>query len=74
MGNPFTAHPHSVGESYGQHCRFAFAFGITMLLGGLAAVIHSLFPFLCVTTASRALAELNARLGRGARPPAATER
>ena len=69
--NPFTAHPTSVGETYGQHCRFAFAFGIMMLLGGLAAIIHAFFPFLFVTTASQALDDLNARRSRGARPPVA---
>jgi hypothetical protein len=74
MANPFTAHPHSVGETYGQHCRFAFAFGCTMLLGGLAAIVHALFPFLFVTTASRAVDDLNARRGRGTRPSAAAER
>jgi hypothetical protein len=74
MANPFTAHPASVGETYGQHCRFAFAFGITMLLGGLAAIIHALFPFLFVTNASQALDELNARRSRGPGPPAAVGR
>ena len=53
MANPFTAHPASVGETYLQHMRFAFRFGTRMLAGGTAAVIHSVFPFLCVTTASR---------------------
>jgi hypothetical protein len=70
MANLFTAHPTSVGETYGQHCRFAFAFGITMLRGGVAAIIHAIFPFLLVTTASQALADLNARRSRGASPPA----
>lgn len=53
MANPFTEHPASVGETYLQHMRFAFRFGRRMLAGGAAAVIHSVFPFLCVTTASR---------------------
>ena len=53
MPNPFTAHPASVGESYLQHLRFAFRFGSRMLAGGAAAVLHSIFPFLFVTTASR---------------------
>jgi Family of unknown function (DUF6356) len=51
--NPFTAHPRSVGESYLQHLRFAFRFGAKMTGGGLAALVHSLFPFCFVTTASR---------------------
>ena len=64
MANPFTAHPASVGETYGQHLRFALRFGTCMTLGGLAAAIHALFPFLFITTASRALEELNAMRDR----------
>jgi len=53
MPNPFTEHPASVGETYFQHMRFALRFGGRMLMGGAAAVVHSGFPFLFVTTASR---------------------
>lgn len=70
MPNPFTSHPASVGESYAQHFGFAFKFGATMAVGGLAAMIHAFFPFLCVTTASRKLDHLNALRARGARPAA----
>jgi hypothetical protein len=65
--NPFTAHPASVGETYGRHFRFALAFGARMGLGGLAAAVHAVFPFLFVTAASRALAELNAMIESHAR-------
>jgi hypothetical protein len=58
MLNPFTAHPASVGETYSHHMRFACRFGVRMLLGGAAAVVHSMFPFLFVTTASRINDEL----------------
>jgi len=58
MPNPFTTHPASVGETYLQHMRFARRFGGRMLLGGLAALLHSAFPFLFVTTASRINDEL----------------
>jgi len=68
MTNPFTAHPASAGETYREHCFFALAFGARMALGGLAAMVHALFPFLFVTTASRALESLNALRARGARP------
>jgi hypothetical protein len=67
MPNPFTAHPASVGETYAQHFQFALAFGVRMTLGGLAAAVHALFPFLFATTASRALAELNSMLERSTR-------
>ena len=67
MANPFTAHPASVGETYAQHLRFALAFGVRMSLGGLAAAVHAVFPFLFVTTGSRALQDLNAMLETNAR-------
>jgi hypothetical protein len=53
MTNPFLTHPASVGETYWQHLRFAARFGARMTWGGLAALLHSVFPFVCVTTASR---------------------
>lgn len=56
--NPFTAHPHSLGETYPQHLRFAMRFGTKMALGGMAAIVHSLLPFCFVTTASRISDEL----------------
>ena len=58
MPNPFTTHPASIGETYVQHMRFARRFGTRMLFGGAAAVVHSIFPFLFVTTASRINDEL----------------
>lgn len=74
MANPFTAHPASVGESYGEHLGFALAFGVRMTLGGLAAIVHAVLPFLFITTASRTLDELNARRDRGVRRAPVVER
>ena len=67
MTNPFTAHPASVGETYAEHLRFALAVGMRMTLGGLAAAVHAVLPFLFVSTASRALTELNAMIENDAR-------
>ena len=66
----FLDHPHSNDETYTQHFNVAARFGAVMLRGGLGALVHAVFPGLCVTTGSRALAELNAlidaqRAGRG---------
>ena len=67
----FTAHPHSVGESYGEHFCFASRFGLRMLAGGLAAVVHGLLPFLFETTGSRTiLAAISARTSPSPRPAA----
>ena len=64
--NPFTDHPRSVGESYGKHLGVATSFGVTMILGGLASVIHGLCPWLFPTTGSRTIRKLYNRLtGRG---------
>ena len=60
--NPFTAHPHSVGESYVEHGLFACRYGAKMTLGGIAALLHGIFPFLFQTTGSRITRELNAAL------------
>ncbi|HZT20373.1 MAG TPA: DUF6356 family protein [Dongiaceae bacterium] len=58
----FTEHPASVGESYGQHLAAASRFGIGMILGGLACLVHGLLPFLFVRTGSAAIARLHDRM------------
>jgi uncharacterized protein DUF6356 len=62
MRNPFTAHPRDVGETYLQHGLFACRYGAKMILGGLAAFIHGVLPFLFTTTGSRITRSLNATL------------
>ena len=59
MRNPFTHHPREVGETYLQHCAFACRYGAKMTLGGLAALVHGVMPFLFRTTGSRITRELN---------------
>jgi len=68
----FRKHPGTVGETYWQHLRFATRTGAAMLAAGGACVVHGLFPFLFVTTGSRAIRSLAQRLERrGGPPPAA---
>ena len=59
MKNPFTKHPKSVNETYLEHmmCALKFAFKLEML--AFAAIIHAVFPFLCETTASDGIKNLN---------------
>ena len=59
MRNPFTEHPHSVGETYPEHGAFACRYGVKMTLGGIAALVHGVFPFLFQKTGSRITRELN---------------
>ena len=62
MRNPFTAHPRDVGETYLEHGVFACRYGAKMTLGGVAAFLHGLFPFLFQATGSRITRELAATL------------
>ena len=59
MYNPFTKHPHSVGETYFEHMRCAMKFHFTLLGLSLCALIHAVFPFWFETTASDGIKELN---------------
>lgn len=58
----FTEHPASVGETYGQHLRHASGFGLRMILGGCACLVHGLLPFLFVKTGSRQINSLHDRM------------
>lgn len=62
--NPFTDHPASVGESYREHLGVASRFGLRMIAGGLGALVHGVFPFLCTTTGSRTVSALHAEMVR----------
>jgi hypothetical protein len=55
----FAAHPASVGESYGQHMSMAFSFGMRMIAGGCACLLHGLLPFLFVRTGSGMIGALH---------------
>jgi hypothetical protein len=69
----FTEHPESVGESYLQHLMAAATFGVRMVLGGLACLVHALLPFLFVRTGSNCVTDLHQRMvarQRKAQPPA----
>lgn len=57
--NPFTQHPHNIGETYWQHQRRALGFAFQLLGAGCAALVHALLPFLFVETGSRAIRKLH---------------
>lgn len=58
----FTKHPSEVGETYSEHFVVAGSFGIAMLRGGLACLIHAVLPFACTTTGSRTVRTLHDRM------------
>jgi hypothetical protein len=65
----FTDHPASLGETYGEHLRAALRFGLRMMLGGLACLVHALLPFLFERTASNCVTELHQRMVARQRRP-----
>jgi len=68
-GNPFTKHPDEVGEGYGKHFAAAAGFGVRMIAGGLACLVHAVFPFLFERTGSETIRSLNATLCKRADKP-----
>jgi len=62
MANPFSDHPASVGENYGEHLVASSGFGFRMIAAGLACLVHAALPFLFVKTGSRAITELHDRM------------
>ena len=58
----FTEHPASVGESYFQHMGCAFSFGASMLIGGVACLLHGLLPFAFTKSGSRRIEVLHRRM------------
>jgi uncharacterized integral membrane protein (TIGR00698 family) len=62
MLRAFTQHPETVGESYFEHLGAAWSFAGSMLLGGMACLLHGLFPFAFQTSASRRIRTLHERM------------
>ncbi len=69
----FLDHPASVGESYAEHFGVATRFGAKMIGGGLACLVHGVFPSLFERTGSGTVKRLYSDMisrQPGARPPA----
>jgi hypothetical protein len=62
--NPFTKHPVEIGESYSEHLGKATGFGLAMIAGGLACLVHGLLPFLFERTGSETVRRLNGTLAK----------
>lgn len=58
----FTAHPATVGETYGEHMVMAGSFALKLLLASLACLVHALLPFLFEKTGSRMISDLHDRM------------
>jgi Family of unknown function (DUF6356) len=77
----FITHPHSVGESYGEHFVAAMRYAGTFFFCAFCAFVHAFLPFLFEKTASttvrRMVANMDARMaapqGKVARSAQAAE-
>ena len=54
----FLSHPRSVGESYGEHAATAGRFGVSMIVGGAACLVHAVLPNVFARTASDTVKKL----------------
>jgi hypothetical protein len=68
----FLSHPRSVGESYSEHAATAARFGATMVVGGVACLIHAALPAVFPRSASDRVKRLYAQMV--SRQPAFAER
>jgi hypothetical protein len=69
IDNPFTRHPTEIGEGYFRHLASAGKFGLQLLAGALGCLVHAIFPFLFVNTASKTIDALHHHLKRRADAP-----
>lgn len=58
----FKDHPASVNETYFEHLGEASNFGLRMIGGGIACLLHGLLPFLFERTGSRQISVLHERM------------
>lgn len=58
IGKLFRDHPKEVGETYFEHLIAAGGFGLKMIAGGVACVVHAVVPGLFITTGSGAVKKL----------------
>ena len=59
MYNPFTKHPHSVGETYLEHMKIALSTAIKIQLVVLIIAIHAIFAFLFEKTGGDEIEKIN---------------
>jgi hypothetical protein len=69
----FAAHPRAVGESYWAHAATATRFGLTMLAGGTACLVHAVVPALFTTTGSDTVRRLHGRMSSRHAPAVRSE-
>jgi hypothetical protein len=62
MRKLLTDHPASVGETYLEHMGHSAGFGTSLILAGIACLIHGLIPAWFVSTGSNTIRRLHDRM------------
>ena len=63
----FTDHPHSVGETYFEHMRFAAGMSGRLMRAAWCCAVHAVMPWRHCTTGSDAIKEMHGIVTSGAR-------
>ena len=67
----FTAHPATVGETYGEHFLAAMGFALAMLKAAFCCAVHAILPFCFEKTGSTCITGLHERMVTNRRPATA---
>lgn len=62
MKNWFTEHPHSIGETYIEHFKFASRTGLAMVVAGFACISHAFVPAIFSKVATNTINRLSQQL------------
>lgn len=58
----FTAHPATVGETYGQHFVSSMSFSLGLLRAAFVCAVHAVFPWAFEKTGSACITDLHSRM------------
>ena len=58
-GNFLTEHLRAIDKSYFEHLKDALYFGFRLLIGGIGAILHAIFPFILTSIASDTINDLH---------------
>ena len=58
-GSFLTEHLRAIDKSYFAHLKDALYYGFRLLIGGIGAILHAIFPFILTTIASDTINDLH---------------
>ena len=58
-GSFLTEHLRSIDKSYFEHLKDALNYGFRLLIGGIGAILHAIFPFILTSIASDTINDLH---------------